>query len=109
MMFKQQLQTAHISGGELIVTIRTQPSSRYQGKIMEVRDGFFTLFHSGSGGGVLWTFRINDIASCGLLIEVPELQDDGNMRPQPLRGAPVLQQENDDDENGEFRCRKKGD
>lgn len=67
-MFERFLRTAFESGGDVLVQLQ---SERYQGRILEIGDGHFTLFHSGVGGGVLWMFRLADVAYCGLAVERP--------------------------------------
>ncbi len=67
-MFERVLKTAFESGGDVLVQLQ---SERYKGRVLELSDEYFTLFHSGTGGGVLWVFRLADIAYCGLVVELP--------------------------------------
>ncbi len=70
-MFSQILQAAHDSGGEILVQIKGNPCEQYRGRIQDLTDQFFTLFHSGMAGGVLWAFKQEDIAFCGLVVNPP--------------------------------------
>lgn len=71
-MFERILQAAFDSGSEVIIQIKDFCCDSYQGRIQNLTDdGYFSLFHSGPKGGVLWTFKIADIAFCGQVIEIP--------------------------------------
>jgi hypothetical protein len=72
-MFDSQLQTALDTGAEILVQLRNTGgcSEPYQGRILAITPETFNLYHSGSHGGVLWTFRKQDIACCGLIVEAP--------------------------------------
>jgi hypothetical protein len=75
-MFQSLLKSARDSGNEVIVSFRIPCSDSFPGKIMDVHDDHFTLFHSGHGGGVLWTFAIADIAHCGLILDLPHVEEE---------------------------------
>lgn len=49
---------------------------------MDLSSESFTLFHSGAGGGVLWSFLKEDVAFCGLVLERPDA-----VRPSALSNA----------------------
>jgi hypothetical protein len=82
-MFQSLLKSARDSGSEVIVSFRIPCSDSFQGKIMDVHDDHFTLFHSGHGGGVLWTFAIADIAHCGLILDLPPISELEPLEPEP--------------------------
>lgn len=72
-MFDHILKTAHESGGEVLVQLKSNCCEQYKGRILNLDSKHFTLFHSGPGGGVLWAFKRKDVAYCGLVVELPEL------------------------------------
>lgn len=99
-MFQSLLRSARDSGNEVIVSFRIPCSDSFQGKIMDVHDEHFTLFHSGHGGGVLWTFAIADIAHCGLILDLPQISDEnssdaGAIHPDPLENQPEQEEKPD--------------
>lgn len=70
-LFNHILKTAHESGGEILVQLKEYCCDPYKGRVLDLSDDMFSLFHSGPGGGVLWAFRREDIAFCGLVVELP--------------------------------------
>ncbi len=82
-MFDHILRTAHESGGEVLVQLKSNCCEQYKGRILNLDSKHFTLFHSGPGGGVLWAFKRKDIAYCGLVVELPALQDTKNPPERP--------------------------
>lgn len=71
-MFEKILKTAHDSGGEVLVQIKNHGCEQFKGRVQELNSDCFTLFHSGPEGGVLWAFKREDIAFCGLIVELPQ-------------------------------------
>jgi hypothetical protein len=69
-MFTKMLQTALDSGKDIIVETKYYCDG-VKGKVLDFDGEYFTLFHNGTGGGMLWAFRVEDVAYCGLLIDVP--------------------------------------
>lgn len=74
-MFEPILKSAYESGAEIIVQLKHYCCEQYQGRILELSDNTFNLFHSGPGGGMLWTFLIKDIAFCGVVVDLPRLEE----------------------------------
>ena len=72
MHFDPLLKTAHDNGAEIMIQLKEFCCDPYKGKILELHNDSFTLFHSGPGGGVLWSFSKTDVAFCGLVVELPE-------------------------------------
>lgn len=72
MHFDPLLKTAHDTGAEIMIQLRKNCCDPYKGKITSLNAHDFTLFHSGTDGGVLWSFLKKDVAFCGLLVERPE-------------------------------------
>ncbi|WP_303673444.1 hypothetical protein [Vampirovibrio chlorellavorus] len=72
MHFDPLLKTAHDSGAEVMIQLRELCCDPYKGKITTLNADDFTLFHSGTDGGVLWSFLKKDVAFCGLLVERPD-------------------------------------
>jgi hypothetical protein len=70
-MFYTFLEKASESGYDVLVEMK-ESCQRYRGRIMEVSKEAFTLFHSGSEGGVLWLLSLSEVSSCGLLLPGPE-------------------------------------
>lgn len=73
-MFEHTLKAAHESGAEVIVQFKHHCCDQYKGRILELTKDTFNLFHSGPSGGMLWTFQMSDIAFCGLVLELPNLE-----------------------------------
>jgi hypothetical protein len=73
MHFDPLLKTAHDNGAEIMIQLKDFCGDPYKGKILELSEDAFTLFHSGSGGGVLWSFSKADVAFCGLIVELPAI------------------------------------
>jgi hypothetical protein len=71
-MFNRILETAFDQGSEVILKIKSHSCDSYIGKIQSLDIEFLTLFHSGEEGGILWAFKREDIAFCGLVVELPE-------------------------------------
>jgi hypothetical protein len=69
-MFDRILRTAMESGGEVIVETK-YACDGLKGKVLDFDGTHFTLFHNGTGGGMLWVVRVEDIACCGLVVDVP--------------------------------------
>jgi hypothetical protein len=72
MHFDPLLKTAHDTGAEVMIQLRKNCCDPFKGKITSLNPHDFTLFHSGTDGGVLWSFLKKDVAYCGLLVERPE-------------------------------------
>lgn len=88
-MLKTLLANAHHSGSEVLITLKTPPQDQFKGRIFELTDTALTLFHSGTGGGVLWAFELQDIAYGGLVVELPDL-DHVSQRAMPLQLPKLL-------------------
>ena len=73
-MFTKILETAHESGAEVLVQLKGFCYDQYKGRVLELDKEYFSLFHSGNGGGVHWAFKREDIAFVGLIIELPDLE-----------------------------------
>ncbi|MEM0952475.1 MAG: hypothetical protein AAGI66_10105 [Cyanobacteria bacterium P01_H01_bin.74] len=71
-MFDKILKTAHETGAEVMVQLKDFCYDQYKGRILEVSPDYFSLFHSGPGGGVHWAFKREDIAFIGLIVELPD-------------------------------------
>lgn len=69
-MFDKILKTALDSGGEVFVETKYYCDG-VKGRVLDFDGAQFTIFHNGPGGGMLWAFRVEDIAYCGLVIELP--------------------------------------
>jgi hypothetical protein len=69
-MFDRLLQTALDTGGEVIVQTRYDCDG-VKGRVLDFDGKHFSVFHSGTGGGMLWVFRLIDVAYCGLVLELP--------------------------------------
>ena len=69
-MIYKLLKTAFENGSEVIVETRYSMDG-FKGRIIDLNKTSFTLFHSGMSGGMLWAFNIKDIATCGLVVELP--------------------------------------
>lgn len=85
-MFNKILDTAHQSGAEVLVHLKDFCCEPFKGRVLEMDQEYFSLFHSGPGGGVHWAFKLEDVAFCGLVLELPD--------PIPLQ-APLPSQESD--------------
>ena len=85
-MFDKILESAHGSGGDVLVQIKNHCCEQYRGRVQDLDAEYFTLFHSGPGGGVLWAFKREDIAFCGLIVEFPSALslEDGDACPTTL-------------------------
>jgi hypothetical protein len=59
------------AGGDVIIQLKDAKGETYKGRIQSVTPTGFTLFHSGPKGGILWAFRYQDVATCGLLVDMP--------------------------------------
>jgi hypothetical protein len=70
-LIRQSIETAYHSGSEIIVQLKTACSDAYQGRVQSVSGEYFTLFHSGKAGGILWAFDMADVLTCGLVIDAP--------------------------------------
>lgn len=70
-MYKKLLQTTMDSGNEMIVSLKNVACDTFQGRILDVSDDCFSMFHSGPEGGILWLFKIEDIHHCGLVVDLP--------------------------------------
>ncbi|WP_373533410.1 hypothetical protein [Vampirovibrio sp.] len=77
-MFEPTLKSAYESGAEVIVQLKHYCCEQYKGRILELSDNTFNLFHSGPDGGMLWTFQLKDIAFCGLVVELPNLAEEAS-------------------------------
>ncbi|WP_373531919.1 hypothetical protein [Vampirovibrio sp.] len=73
MHFDPLLKTAYDNGAEIMIQLKDFCGNPYQGKVLALNEDAFTLFHSGLGGGVLWSFAKADVAFCGLIVELPAL------------------------------------
>ncbi len=69
-MFCKILTMALESAGEVIVETK-YTGHGVRGRVMDFDGKSFTLFHSGNGGGMLWVFRLDDLAHCGLILDLP--------------------------------------
>lgn len=69
-MFHKLLKASQETGCELLLALR-DASEYYRGRVLELEEGAFTLFHSGPGGGMLWAFQIADVSHCGLILDPP--------------------------------------
>lgn len=79
-MFGKILETAYESGAEVIVQLKEFCCDQYKGRVLDLNNEFFSIFHSGSGGGVHWAFKRDDIAFIGLVVELPDLNQTDNNR-----------------------------
>jgi hypothetical protein len=59
------------AGSDVVIQLKQAKGDTYQGRIQSVTATGFTLFHSGPKGGILWAFRYTDVATCGLLVDMP--------------------------------------
>jgi hypothetical protein len=66
---QQLLETALNTGQDVVVQLKQAQGETYRGRIQSLDTEGFTLFHSGSRGGVLWAFTTDDVATVGLLID----------------------------------------
>lgn len=66
------LKSAKESGAGVIVVLKSCQGDTHQGQILDLNARTFTLFHSGTDGGILWCFELSDIACCGLVVDLPE-------------------------------------
>ncbi len=101
-MFDKILKTAQETGADVIMLLKNLYYDQYKGKIIDVDQEYFSLFHSGPGGGVHWVFKRNDIASIGLVVSLPDLkQVDGNQTTQNLIASELLRtkKEKEEDKN----------
>ncbi|MEB3245812.1 MAG: hypothetical protein VKJ06_07505 [Vampirovibrionales bacterium] len=73
-MFDKLLKNALDTGAEVIVETRFCGDA-LRGRVLDFDGEGFTIFHSGTGGGVLWAFKLADVAYCGLIVERPELPE----------------------------------
>lgn len=88
-MYQPVLQNAYQNGGEVIVQLKMYCGEQYKGQILDLAAETFNLFHSGPNGGMLWTFKYEDIAFCGQVIEMPTLHAEAvkaPARPAQARG-----------------------
>jgi hypothetical protein len=69
-MFGKLLKTAMDAGTEVIVETKYYGDG-VKGRVLDFDGTHFTVFHNGSGGGMLWAFRLEDVACCGLVVELP--------------------------------------
>lgn len=69
-MMIRLLSSAQESGAEVVVETRTSAEG-FRGRILECDGQEFTLFHSGHAGGMLWVFRVEDVACCALVLSSP--------------------------------------
>jgi hypothetical protein len=69
-MFDKILKAAMESSGEVIVETK-YACDGVKGRILDFDGSYFTVFHNGPGGGMLWAFKLEDIAYCGLVVELP--------------------------------------
>ena len=64
------MKSAWESGAEVIINLRYECDT-YIGRIQDVDKEHFTLFQSGTKGGVLWVFLLENVVSCGLRVKPP--------------------------------------
>ena len=69
-MFEQMIRAAYEAGEDIKVRMRRIPGSAFVGRVLEVGEDDFLLFHHGRTMGNLWAFRFEDIAACALLTKV---------------------------------------
>lgn len=72
-MFERILKQAYETGGEVIVDLK-YCGDLFQGRVYDLESDAFTLYHSGPQGGVLWAFKLEDVAYCGLRVAPPVLE-----------------------------------
>ncbi len=70
-MFDKILETAHNTGTEIIVQVKDVCCDRYRGRVLELTEDYFSLFNSGTNGGVHWAFKRESIAFIGLVVKLP--------------------------------------
>lgn len=70
-MFERMIREAFHSGSEVKVYIRGVPDTYFHGRVQDVDDAYFSLFHSGASHGVLWAFRLEDVAVCAMETRPP--------------------------------------
>jgi hypothetical protein len=69
-MFDRLLKTALDTGAEVIVETKYECNG-VKGRVLDFDGQHFSIFHSGTDGGMLWVFRLVDVAYCGLVLELP--------------------------------------
>ncbi|MBY0449447.1 MAG: hypothetical protein K2X01_02320 [Cyanobacteria bacterium] len=93
-LIQHLLHQAFESGKELLVQLKTPGTDLYQGKILDLQEDSFTLFHSGRDGGVLWAFNRSDVDHCGLIIDLPDDLKEINLSPSVLKEETHVQSNN---------------
>ncbi len=73
LMFNRMLQAAYDSGQEVIIQLKFNACERRRGKVLDLDNECFTLFHNGSDGGIHWIFRQEDLLCCGLIVDLPDV------------------------------------
>lgn len=74
-MFDKILETAHDTGAEVMVQLNCSGYEQYVGRVLELEQEYFSLFHSGYGGGVHWAFKRSDISFIGLIVDPPDINN----------------------------------
>ena len=72
-LMQRLLETAYQTGEDVVVQLKQANGETYRGRVQDLDDEGFTLFHSGRQGGILWAFARADVATVGLLVGVPQV------------------------------------
>jgi hypothetical protein len=86
-LFQQLIQSAFDTGNEVIVFARGLEES-FRGKVQDFDGESFTLFHSGCCHGLLWTFRLEDVLTCALVVALPSDPESHGQLHQPDASLP---------------------
>lgn len=76
-MIVETLKTAMDESCEVIILNKSNYEP-LQGKILEINECFCKLFHSGRDGGILWVIKLEEVSSCGLILDVPDIGQNNN-------------------------------
>lgn len=90
------LTMAYESGAEVMVQLKVGCSHAFQGRVQSIASDGFSLFHSGKAGGVLWAFQLEDVATCGLVVELPSEIETLQCSAQDTKQPDLLQQKHQD-------------
>lgn len=72
-MFTRMIETAFETGGELALYVRSVPGVRFHGRVQDLDGEHLALYFSGEDEGWLWTFRLEDVTACALIVNRPEV------------------------------------
>jgi hypothetical protein len=69
------IRTAFDAGSDVAVYLKHLPHTRFHGRVQDIDDTFFSLYHAGEPEGWLWALRLEDVVACALIMGPPQHPD----------------------------------